>query len=218
MKAASFSIALAALAVALVCAPLALADELAPIHLPKPTMEGGKPLMEALKDRHSSREFSEQKLSAQVLSNLLWAAFGINRPEQGKRTAPSASNRQEIDIYVATAEGLFLFDAKGHLLKPVLAEDIRGETGFQPFVKTAAVNLVYVADYSKMGDGREEDKLFYSGANTGVIAQNVYLFCASEGLGTVIRGLVNRPSLAKVMGLREDQKITLAQSVGYPEK
>lgn len=174
--------------------------------------------MEALKDRHSSREFSEQKLSAQVLSNLLWAAFGINRPEQGKRTAPSASNRQEIDIYVATAEGLFLFDAKGHLLKPVLAEDIRGETGFQPFVKTAAVNLVYVADYSKMGDGREEDKLFYSGANTGVIAQNVYLFCASEGLGTVIRGLVNRPSLAKVMGLREDQKITLAQSVGYPEK
>jgi nitroreductase len=155
---------------------------------------------------------------------MLWAAFGINRAESGKRTAPSALDWQETDIYVATEEGLYIYDAKAHMLNPVLAGDIRAETGhfIQPFVKDAPVNLIYVADYSKTGLlGRlmsAEERDMFSAAATGFISQNVYLFCASEGLATVVRGLVDRSGLRKVMNLRPEQKITLAQSVGYPEE
>ncbi len=194
-----------------------VAEKTETIQLPKPQTDGGKPLMQALSERKTSREFSTQELPDQVLSNLLWAAFGINRPD-GKRTAPTAMNQQEIDIYVATAKGLFLYDANANALIPVLKEDIRAKTGGQPFVATAPVNLVYVADYAKMTRGSDEDKDFYSAADTGFIAQNVYLFCASEGLATVVRGYVNKPALAKAMNLRPDQKITLAQTVGYPQK
>ena len=197
---------------------LSLAQELKPISLPSPQTNGGKPLMQALKDRHSTREFSSEKLSPQVLSNLLWAAFGINRPDTGKRTAPSAMNWQEIDIYVATADGLYVYDAKGNKLDPVLAEDVRGATGMQPFVKDAPLDLVYVADLAKTGKSSAEDKNFYTGADAGFIAQNVYLFCASEGLAVVVRGNVDRAALAKMMKLRHDQKIVLGQTVGYPKK
>ncbi len=193
------------------------AQEIKPIQLLKPEMDGGRPLMQVLKDRRSMRAFSTEKLPMQVLSNMLWAAFGVNRPNSGKRTAPSAMNMQEIDIYVATADGLYLFDAKAHMLKSVLAEDIRAMTGIQSFVQEAPVNLIYVADLSRtmlISDGKD----FYSAANTGFISQNVYLYCASEGLATVVRGLIDRPALAKVMKLRPDQKVILAQSVGYPKK
>lgn len=185
------------------------------IQLPKPQTGGGRPLMQVLSERQTSREFSSEKLPEQVLSNLLWAAFGINRPESGKRTAPSAINMQEIDIYVATADGLFLYEAKTHSLKQILKKDIRAQTGMQPFVKDAPVNLVYVADFSKMSRLKDEDKVLYSAADTGFIAQNVYLFCASEKLATVVRGAIDKPALAKAMGLREDQKVILAQTVGY---
>ena len=205
-------------ALSLACPAGTHAQQIKPIDLPKPQTDLGQPLMQVLKDRCSTREFSPQKLPLQVLSNLLWAAFGVNRPDSGKRTAPSARNWQEIDIYVATSEGLYLFDAKAHRLQPVLPDDIRAMTGGQPFVKDAPVNLVYVADYSKMGDSTPEDKMLYSGADTGLISQNVYLFCSSEKLATVVRGLIDRPALAKAMKLRPDQKITLAQSVGYPRK
>ena len=197
---------------------LAAAQELKPIELPKPQTDGGRPLMQVLKERSTSRDFSSEKLPLPVLSNLLWAAFGVNRPESGKRTAPSALNWQEIDIYVATADGLYVYDAKAHRLNPVLAEDVRAATGTQPYVKDAPVNLVYVADLAKTGKASAADQDFYTGADTGFIAQNVYLYCASEGLATVIRGGVDRPALAKVMKLRPDQKITLSQTVGYPKK
>lgn len=186
------------------------------IALPKPATEGGKPLMQALSERRSARAFSAQKLSMQVLSNLLWAAWGVNRPD-GHRTAPSASNRQEIEIYVVLPEGAYLYDAKAHRLDEVVSGDWRAATGTQPFPATAALNLVYVADYAKMGKASDADKIFLSGANTGFISQNVYLYCASEGLATVVRASVNRDELAKVLKLRPDQKITLAQSVGYPK-
>jgi len=199
------------------CPALTLGQELKPLILPAPQTDGGKPLMQALRDRHSTREFSSEQLSPQVLSNLLWAAFGINRLETGKRTAPSAMNWQEIDVYVATAEGLYVYDAKGNKLDPIVAEDVRGATGVQPFVKDAPLNLVYVADLAKTGKGSAEDRNFYTGADVGFIAQNVYLFCASEGLAVVVRGSVNRAALAKVMKLRPDQKILLAQTVGYPK-
>jgi SagB-type dehydrogenase family enzyme len=174
--------------------------------------------MQVLKDRKSSREFSPEKLSLQVLSNLLWAASGVNRPESGRRTAPTAANWQEIDIYLAMAEGLYLFDAKSHLLKPFLAEDIRALAGRQPFVKDAPLNLIYVADFSRIGRGTPEEKEFFSAADTGFIAQNVYLFCASEGLATVVRANIDKPALAKTMKLGTDQRITLSQTVGYPKK
>ena len=173
--------------------------------------------MEALKARQSTRQFSNKKIPLKVLSNLLWAADGINRSDSGKRTAPSAVNWQEIDIYAATADGLYLYDAKAHVLNLVLAEDIREATGLQPFVKDAPLNLVYVADYSKMGNSSEADKALYSAADTGFISQNVYLFCASEGLATVVRGMVDRAKLSKVMNLKDNQKIILTQTVGYPQ-
>jgi len=194
------------------------------IQLPAPQTEGGRPLMQALKNRHSSRSFREEALTPEVLSNLLWAAYGINRPESGKRTAPSALNWQEIDIYVTLKEGLYLYEAKGHALVPVLNQDIRAETGsfIQPFVKKAPLNLVYVADLARTGGLKgavvsAEEKMLYAAVSTGAIVQNVYLCCASEGLSTVVRGYVDKSELARVMGLREDQKIIVAQTVGYPE-
>jgi nitroreductase len=187
-----------------------------PIQLPNPQMEGGKPLMQTLKDRVSIRTFSEEKLSMQTLSNLLWAAFGINRPD-GRRTAPSAKNWQEIDIYVATPDGFFLWDAQKNMLNPILTKDIRAMTGGQAYVKDAAINLVYVADYSK-ATGGGADKDVWVGADTGVISQNVYLYCSSEGLATVVRAGIDREALAREMKLRPEQKIILAQSVGYPKK
>lgn len=196
---------------------ITLAEEPKPIQLLKPEMGSSNSLIQLLRKRMSSREFSPDPLPVEILSNLLWAAFGINRPD-GKRTAPTASNRQEIDIYVAAATGLYLFDAKANLLNPILADDIRGMTGRQPFVKEAAVNLIYVADYSKMGIRTSEVKDLYSAAATGAICENVYLYCASEGLATVVRAGIDKPSLANVMKLRPDQKIILAQSVGYPRK
>ena len=206
------------LIILLVCPALSSAQQLKPILLLKPQTDGGRPLMQVLKDRKSSRAFSSEKLPPQVMSNLLWAAFGVNRPESGKRTAPSAVNWQEIDIYVATTDGLYLYEAKPHTLKPILAEDIRALTGTQPYVKDAPVNLIYVADFSRMGKATDEQKVFYSAAGTGFISQNVYLYCASEGLATVIRASIDKPTLEKAMRLRSDQRITLAQSVGYPKK
>lgn len=196
---------------------ISLAEAQKPIELLKPQIGSGNPLMQLLWKRISSREFSPEPLPVEVLSNMLWAAFGINRPD-GKRTAPTARNRQEIDIYVATVRGLYLYDAKTNLLNPILAEDIRGMTGRQPFVKEAALNLIYVVDYSKMGTVTNEEKDLYSAAATGFISQNVYLYCASEGLATVVRALIDKSALAGVMKLRPDQKIILAQSVGYPKK
>jgi nitroreductase len=195
----------------------ALGEEQKPIQLSKP-QTAGNPLMQLLAKRSSSREFSSEPLPVKILSNMLWAASGINRPESGKRTAPTAINRQEIDIYVATAAGLYLYDAKANLLKPILAGDIRGVTGTQGYVKEAAVNLIYVADYSKMSSSSDEAKIMYAAADTGFISENVYLYCASEGLSTVVRAAIDKPALAKAMGLRPDQRIILAQSVGYPKK
>jgi SagB-type dehydrogenase family enzyme len=187
------------------------------IQLPAPRKDGGRPLMQVLQDRQSQREFRREPLPLPMLSALLWAAFGINRPD-GHRTAPSASNRQEIDIYVAMPEGLYLYEPKSHGLKLIVAEDLRGATGTQAFAAEAAIDLVFVADQSKMSAGSGDDRVLYAGADTGFISQNVYLYCASEGLATVVRGSVDRPVLGRRMQLRPDQRIVLAQSVGYPSR
>jgi SagB-type dehydrogenase family enzyme len=185
--------------------------------LPPPHTTGGMPLMQALKERHSTREFSAKPLSAQVLSDLLWAASGVNRPDSGKRTAPSARDRREIMIYVAMADGAYAYAPEAHTLQRVVARDLRALTGQQDFVVTAPVNLVYVADLNRMGDASAEDKTRYAAADTGFIAQNVYLFCAANGLGAVVRGLVDREALGAALGLAPHQQIVLAQTVGYPK-
>lgn len=202
----------------LLATPLAsFAEGAKVIPLEPPRKDGGMPLMDALRERKSVREFSGELLSPRQLSDLLWAAFGINRPEKGGRTAPSARNWQEIDIYLATADGFYLYDPRGHRLIQEGAKDIRELTGQQPFVAGTPVNLVYVADYGRMGEDGGEEKAFYAAADAGAISQNVYLFCASEGLATVVRASLDAPALAKAMGLRNEQRIVLAQSVGVPK-
>lgn len=186
------------------------------VKLPEPVMTGGKPLMQVFKERHSTREFSPKDLSKQELSNLLWAAAGVNRPASGKRTAPSARDWREIDIYVTLREGVYRYDANEHGLRLVRKEDLRESTGMQDFVAQAPVNLVYVADLNRMDGASPELQSLYTGADTGVIVQNVYLYCASQGLATVVRGSVDREKLAPLLGLGKHQRIILAQTVGYP--
>ena len=208
----------AAGAILSVAPTISLAQEQKAIQLMKPQPGSGSPLMQLLWKRMTSREFSPEPLPVEVLSNLLWAASGINRPD-GKRTAPTASNKQEIDVYAALASGLYLYDAKANLLNPVLPEDIRAATGKQDFVKGAPVNLIYVADFSKMNpQSSTEDKILLSSAAAGLIGENVYLYCASEGLATVFRANIEKPALANLMKLRPDQKVLFSQTVGYPKK
>jgi len=198
------------------CGP-GMAQEPRLIRLPAPQTSGGKPLMQALGERHTSRDFRADPLPPQLLSNLLWAAFGINRPATQGRTAPSAHDAQEIDVYVVMADGAYLYDAKGNALRSVRAGDLRASTGLQSFVKDAPVNLVYVADFSKFSRDSEAAKVFYSAADAGHISENVYLYSASEGLAVVVRGSIDKPALSRLLGLRPEQQVILAQSVGYPK-
>ena len=185
------------------------------IQLPEPKKTGGMPLMEALANRTTSRAYSPKELDLQTLSNLLWAANGINRPESGLKTAPSAVNWQEIDIYVSLQKGVYLYNAKENRLELYMKGDIREATGRQSFVKDVPVNLIYVADFTRMGDRTDEVKHWYSAADAAFIAQNVYLFCASEGLATVVRGAVDKEELKKVMKLPDHMHVVMGQSVGY---
>jgi nitroreductase len=194
------------------------AQDLTPISLPAPVTEGGKPLLTVLKARASAREFAPEALSSQTLSNLLWAAWGINRPD-GRRTAPSASNKQEVDIYVVRADGAYLWDAAENRLLPVAPGDHRALTGTQPFPAASPLNLVYVADLTKVSrPATDPQQAVNLGADAGFIAENVYLFCASEGLATVVRASVPREALAAALKLRPTQLVVLAQTVGYLKK
>ncbi len=195
---------------------LSFADNSSEIILPPPRAEGGMPLMQALKERQSSRVFSSKKLSDQILADLLWAAFGINRPESGKRTAPSARNWQEVDVYVVMEDHAYIYDPKAHSLKIVANGDLRAHTGHQGFAATAPLNLVFVADISRMSGVSPENLDLYIGADVAFISQNVYLYCASEGLATIVRASLDRNSLGKALYLSEHQRIVFVQTVGYP--
>lgn len=192
------------------------AQDTGSIKLPPPETAGGMPLMQALQARHSTREFAGKPLPAQVLANLLWAANGVNRPHTGQRTAPSAHDWREIDVYVTTADGTYRYDPPTHTLIKVAAGDLRQQAGVQDFVASVPLNLVYVADLDRMSGASADDKVFYSATDAGFIAQNVYLYCTSAGLAVVVRGLVDRDALGAALGLKKHQRIILAQSVGYP--
>lgn len=183
--------------------------------LPAPRKETGKPLMQALQLRRSIREYSQRPLSAQTVSDLLWAAYGVNRPS-GDRTAPYWRHIMVIDVYTAMADGVWLYDPKQHALRPHLGADIRAQTGMQDFVATAPLNLVYVVHGERMKDVSPEDRRLYGSVDAAFAGQNVYLYCASEGLATVFRGAVDHEKLGRAMKLGDEQFVAFAQTVGYP--
>jgi len=192
----------------------AFAADLKPIRLPAARMEGGMPLLSALKRRRSTREYLERPLPQQLLSDLLWAAFGINRPS-GDRTAPYWRHVMVIDVYVAMAEGIWRHEPKAQELQPHRAGDLRAQTGLQDFVGVAPLNLVYVAHGERMTDVSPEDRRLYASVDAGFIGQNVYLFCASEGWASVFRGALDTAALGRALNLPAGEFVTFAQTVGY---
>lgn len=195
--------------------PLPAVGEATPLRrLLSPSLSGGMPLISALSSRQSRREFAPEALPEQVLSDLLWAAAGINRADVEGRTAPSAMNGQEVLLYVAMPAGLFLYQPKPHALRQVVASDVRRVTGYQDFVDQAPLDLIYVADHARMKRVPVAQRVAYAHATAGAMAQNVYLYCASEGLATVLRAWFSRDALAQAMGLQADQHVLLSQTVG----
>ncbi|MEK4032375.1 SagB/ThcOx family dehydrogenase [Methylocystis sp. IM3] len=184
------------------------------IVLPEPQKEGGIPLMEAISKRRSDREFSGQELPLPLLSNLLWAAYGVNRAD-GHRTAPSALDAQEIDVYVALPSGAYLYDATANQLQLIASSDLRSITGYQDFVDDAPLDLVFVADYSRLKLVPVALRESYASVAAGAISQNVYLFAAGNGLATVIRAWIDREAIANALGLSHDHQVLLSQTVGY---
>ena len=214
MRAASSTIILSVLATCLIGSSNG-SEPLEPIHLPPPETSDGMPLMQALSKRMSTKRFSKRAITPDQISNLLWAAFGINRPDSGKRTVATAVNCQDIDVYVVLEKAVYVYRAKEHRLIPVVNQDVRPLAATQDYAKVAPMNLVYVSDYSKMADGFKDKKPIYAAFHAGSISQNVYLYCASAGLGAVVRDSVDRAGLRDVLNLREDQVIVMAQSVGH---
>ena len=185
------------------------------ISLPSAIRTGGMPFMEAISRRRSERNIDPSKeLDLQTLSNLLWAAFGINRTKG--RTAPSSHNRQEIELYVCLKSGVYRYLPAENMLEMLFEEDMRAATGSQPFVGQAPLEIALVSDTTKITGKTPQGVIESTYADTGFICQNIYLFCASEGLATVARALVPKEELAAKWNLHPGQTITLVQTVGYP--
>jgi len=210
----------------LASASSASAQDLQPIILPPPQIKGSKSLLAALQERRTNRNIRAERLPPQILSNLLWAAFGVNR-EKGNfgkagRTAASASNSQEIDLYVALPEGVYLYEAVPHRLMPVVAGDFRARSG-RGAAATAPVKIFYVADLARyvlegnpdrrINDSEVQKSYYYCAV--GLIAQNVYLFAASQGLAAWFHNC-DKTNTSKEFKLRPDQRVLFAQTVGYP--
>ena len=210
------NIGLIAAAASMAAIGIAKASDSKMMQLPPPRSSGGKPLTDALRLRHSTREYSDRPLDLRVLSDLLWSAYGINRPT-GDRTAPYWRHIMVIDIYAVMADGAWFYDPKLHTLVLHLQDDLRAKTGLQDFVGSAPLNLVDVAHGERMQDVSPEDRRLYASVDASFIGQNVYLFCASEGLATVFRGAVDQKGLATAMHLDASQFVTFAQTVGYPK-
>ena len=179
------------------------------IKLPAPDRSGGQPLMKSLNERKSARSFSEKDLSDQQLSDLLWAANGFNRED--KRTAPTARNCQELELYVIFKKGIYFYNAKEHKLILVKEGDYRKSAGIQDYVADAPLNILIVSDLEKAASSQ------YSYTNCGYISQNIYLYCASEGLATVARGAFNKEELHSLLQLPKSHEVLLAQTVGFPK-
>lgn len=191
------------------------AQSLSPIQLKAPEKKAGLSVMETLANRHSTRQFSNKELTLQELSNLLWAANGINRPEKGMRTAPSAMNAQEVDVYVCMKEGAYFYDAKSNQLKPVIQEDLRGlVAGKQDIVKSAPVVLLLVSDLSKLPGGNSEHSKLMAAVDVGIVSQNISIACSGLGLITVPRGSMDKDALAQKLKLKDTQMLLMNSPVG----
>ncbi len=187
------------------------------ITLPKPDTKGGKPLMQVLEQRKTERAVSTKELSINQISNLLWAACGTNRKD-GRRTAPSARNWQEIELYVAMAKGTYRYEPGGHKLILISKEDIRQIAYKQDFPQKAPLTIIYVANYDKQtGLDDKNLKTRYAAVDTGFIGQNIYLYCASEGLATTFIGMIESKKIAAKLKLRNNHEVLFGQCVGYPE-
>jgi SagB-type dehydrogenase family enzyme len=193
-------------------------QELQAIKLNEPGKSRGSAVMKALSDRHSDRQFDVKAVSLQDLSDLLWAANGVNRPD-GKRTAPSAMNRQEIDVYVIREDGAYLYDAAGHTLKPVAKGDYRPAVASgQDFAAAAPLSLVLVANLEKLGKPAEEHTRLIAAMDAGIVCQNINIFCSAAGLSTVPRATMDKSELKKALQLSDTQLLMLNNPVGYPRK
>lgn len=185
----------------------AYAQELESIPLNAPDMNRGTTIMKAFQQRKSDRVYAKKDLSVADLSDLLWAANGINRPESGKRTAPSSMNIQDIEIYVCRADGAYLYNPKKQELTPVNKGDFRSAVGGQQdFVEKAPVSLVLVSSKGGM-----------TGAyDAGIVSQNISIFCAGAGLATVPRVSMDQNKLKTALKLTEGQHLMMNHPVGYP--
>ncbi|WP_370793918.1 SagB/ThcOx family dehydrogenase [Bacteroides stercorirosoris] len=202
----------------LVCLVLSVAASAADkaVKLPKPNLNRAGTVMKALSERQSTREYASKALSLADLSDLLWAANGINRPESGKRTAPSALNKQDVDVYVILPEGSYLYDAKNHQLILVSEGDYRDAVaGGQNFVKAAPLSLVLVSDVSRFGDAQKTQNQVVGALDVGIVSQNISLFCSVAKLATVPRGSMDAAQLKKVLKLKDAQIPMLNHPVGY---
>lgn len=201
-----------------ICAEVAFSSELETILLPKVEKQGGMPLMEALSKRQSIREYDySKKVPIHILSELLWATCGVNRSD-GKMTVGSTLNKKSVSVYVVLEKGIYLYVPNGHALEEVCLGDYREQTGMQPFVKDAAVNLVFVGDEKKLGIEDPIRSTFMLGVDAGLMSQNVYLYCASRGLGTVVRGSIDGEAFGKILKLQPHQKVLLAQTISWPKE
>jgi SagB-type dehydrogenase family enzyme len=192
------------------------AQNLQPIKLLKPALANDKLFMQAITERKSSRDFSDKELSLQDLSNCIWCAKGINRPEDGKRTSPSAINKQDIDVYAVLKQGIFLYDAIKNELTPVVSGDYRKSTGMQEWVSVAPLNIIYVSDLSKFSFAKErEAQVMTAAIDAGHCSQNVYLYGAAANLAVVVRTSIDKTKMAEIINLRSEQLVIAAQTVGY---
>jgi len=173
------------------------------ITLPAPQKKGGKPLMEAINDRQSNREFSDKDLDLQTISDLMWVAYGYNR--ENKLVIPTASDKQQFEVYVALKTGVYQYDGKAHKLILKVAGNHQKATGKQDFVYNAPLNFIYVVNTEKSG----------SEVECGSIVQNVYLYCASVGLSTVVRGYIDKDELNTLLNLGAKKRVILCQTVGH---
>lgn len=194
-----------------------MAEERSVVVLPAPVLASDIPVMQALKERQSRREFSDKAMSRQELANVLWAATGQNRPD-GRRTSPSALNGQDVEVYAVTAEGIFLYDAAKHGLVTVVSGDHRAEAGMQPYVGLAPLSLVYVSDAAKLRQVSPKmspaDAHDIGIADAALAAENVYLYASAAKLGVVLRWSIDREAFGRRLGLSADKRVVLAQTLG----
>lgn len=207
---------------------LGLAQELATIRLNEPSKKRGLPFMEALWVKASAQEWSDKELSLEDLSDLVWAANGINRPDVRKYTASSAMNAHDVDLYLFMKEGIYLYDADKHELKPILPGDFRSQIlrtppprpkdaggPPHPAPSNPPIQIILISDFSRFRAGTQEQKYEWGAIDAGIVSQNISLFCAATGLKTRPRASMDKEVIKKLLNLKDTQYVFLDHPIGY---